>query len=223
MLNLEMLAPRAAPLEVLCLGAHCDDIDIGCGATLLELSRRRRTAVVWVILCSDPIRAAEARQAANAFLERAASTEIVIRDYRDGFLPYTGAQVKDEFERLKAVCRPDVVFTPSRHDLHQDHRLVCELTWNTFRDHLVLEYEIPKYDGDLGSPNVFVPVSEESAGDKVRYLLECYRSQADKRWFTEDLFRALLRIRGMECNSPTGLAEAFYGRKLVLGEGAPLT
>ncbi len=217
MLNLALLTPSAGPMKILCLGAHCDDIDIGCGATLLELTRRQKVSVTWVIFSSSPTRALEATQAANAFLERATNTEIIIKDFRDGFLPYAGGQVKDEFERLKIVCQPDIILTHSRHDLHQDHRLVCELTWNTFRDHLILEYEVPKYDADLGTPNVFVPISEESARAKIRHLLDSYPSQANRRWFTEDLFEALLRIRGMECNSPTGLAEAFHGRKVVLG------
>jgi len=221
MLNLELLTRGSGPMNVLCLGAHCDDIDIGCGGTLLEISRQHQVSVTWIIFSSDTARAKEAQRSANAFLKHAAGTEIIIKEYRDGFLPYVGGQVKDEFERLKTVCRPDLILTHSRSDLHQDHRLVCELTWNTFRDHLILEYEVPKYDADLSSPNVFFPLSEESAQDKVRHLLESYPSQANKRWFTEDLFRALLRIRGMECNSPTGLAEAFFGRKLVLGQGSP--
>jgi LmbE family N-acetylglucosaminyl deacetylase len=217
MLNLELLAGDADPLSVLCLGAHCDDIDIGCGATLLELAARRRVSATWVVFSSNQLRANELRKSAKGFLRNAVAAEVVVKEYRDGFLPYVGGEVKDEFERLKSTCRPDLILTHSRHDLHQDHRLVCELTWNTFRDHLILEYEIPKYDGDLGSPNVFVPISEESAREKVRCLLDSYASQGGKPWFTEDLFLALLRVRGMECNSPTGLAEAFYGRKLVLG------
>ncbi len=127
-----------------------------------------------------------------------------------------GAEVKDYFERLKGELSPDVVFTHQRADLHQDHRLVSELTWNTFRNHLVLEYEIPKYDGDIGSPNVFVPLSESVSARKIDALLEHFASQRDKRWFTRDLFEASLRLRGMESNSPSGHAEAFYCRKLVL-------
>jgi LmbE family N-acetylglucosaminyl deacetylase len=219
MLNLSLPASGTGPLRVLCLGAHCDDIEIGCGATLLELSEARALAVDWVIFSSTDERAREARRSAAAFLARATSSQIQIKTYRDGFLPYVGGQVKDEFEQLKQLPRPDVIFTHSRHDLHQDHRLVCELTWNTFRNHLILEYEIPKYDADLGSPNVFVPIRELTAQAKIRHLRESYASQANKSWFTEDLFRSLLRIRGMECNSPTGLAEAYFGRKVVVAGG----
>jgi len=148
-------------------------------------------------------------------LRRATSAQIVIKKFRDGFLPYEGGLVKEAFEELKHEVSPDLVLTHARSDLHQDHRLVSELTWNTFRDHLILEYEIPKYDGDLGAPNVFVPLSESLCQRKIDALLASFPSQAGRRWFTEDLFRALLRLRGMECNAPSGYAEAFYGRKLV--------
>src|SRR5262249_33960615 len=125
-------------------------------------------------------------------------------------------EVKNFFEELKRTISPDLIFTQNRRDAHQDHRLIAELTWNTFRNHLILEYEIPKYDGDMGQPQVFVPLEGELSQKKVRYLIEAFNTQHTKRWFEEDTFFALMRLRGMECNSPSGYAEAFYGRKLVL-------
>ncbi len=213
------LSPPAGDggLRVLAIGAHADDIEIGCGGTLLMLAETHPgTEVTWVVLSGDGARAGEARASAAEFLAGFASSLVVTKDFRDGYLPHSGAEVKDYFEELKGTIDPDVVFTHHRSDLHQDHRLVCELTWNTFRNHLVLEYEIPKYDGDLGAPNVFVPISEEAARRKVDALLSHFASQRDKRWFTEDVFLAMLRLRGMESNSPTGHAEAFYCRKLVV-------
>jgi LmbE family N-acetylglucosaminyl deacetylase len=205
------------PLRVLAVGAHADDIEIGCGGTLLRLAQTDPDAVVtWIVLSGNDKRTAEARASAQAFVSGFASARIEVERFRDGYLPYQGADVKDYFERLKGELTPDVVFTHHRSDLHQDHRLVSELTWNTFRNHLVLEYEIPKYDGDIGSPNVFVPLSETVSARKVDALLEHFVSQRGKRWFTRDLFEATLRLRGMESNSPSGHAEAFYCRKLVL-------
>jgi len=212
--RLEQLDPPIR--RVLCLGAHCDDLEIGCGGTVLRLTESPTPpAFTWVVWSSDAVRGAEAQRAAETFLRRATSAQIVIKKFRDGFLPYEGGLVKEAFEELKHEVSPDLVLTHARSDLHQDHRLVSELTWNTFRDHLILEYEIPKYDGDLGAPNVFVPLSESLCQRKIDALLASFPSQAGRRWFTEDLFRALLRLRGMECNAPSGYAEAFYGRKLV--------
>jgi LmbE family N-acetylglucosaminyl deacetylase len=209
--------PRREPLKVLALGAHPDDIEIGCGATVLHLAESAASLDVrWVVLAAHGDRAREAEASAGAFLATAARKEIVLERFRDGFFPYEGGRVKEFVESLKDY-EPDLVFTHCRTDLHQDHRLVCELTWNTFRDHLILEYEIPKYDADLGAPNVFVPVAEELCRRKVDCLLTHFPTQrAEKHWFTEDVFFALLRLRGVEANSPTGLAEAFYCRKLVL-------
>lgn len=204
------------PLRVLALGAHADDLEIGCGGTLLRLAAERRDLeVVWVVFCSTPERAAEARASAAAFLAGAARTRVLVHDHRDGFLPYSGAAVKEAFEALKREVSPDLVLTHYRGDLHQDHRLVSELTWNTWRDHLILEYEIPKYDGDLGSPNLFAPLTAATLERKISLVQEHFRSQAGKRWFTPELFRALPRIRGMECAAPEGLAEGFYCRKAV--------
>jgi LmbE family N-acetylglucosaminyl deacetylase len=204
------------PLEVLALGAHADDIEIGCGATLLRLAAERELHVHWVVFCSTPERAAEARACAADFLRGAASSRVLVRSHRDGFLPWAGASVKEEFELLKKETSPDLVLTHYREDRHQDHRTVSELTWNTFRNHLILEYEIPKYDGDFGSPNVFSPVPVDVLKQKVDLLLRHYRTQAEKQWFGAELFRSVARIRGMECVGPDGFAEGFYCRKVVL-------
>lgn len=202
---------------VLCLGAHCDDIEIGCGGTILRLIQDYpHVRVYWVVFSSDPERAAEARRSADAFLQHAAGKDARIREFRNGYFPTVAADIKDYFEELKAAIRPDVIFTHYRHDLHQDHRLVSELTWNTFRNHLILEYEIPKYDGDLGTPNLYVPLSEAVWRRKIATLMECFASQREKQWFTSETFAALMRLRGIESNSPSGYAEAFHGRKLVL-------
>jgi LmbE family N-acetylglucosaminyl deacetylase len=208
-------APRLR--SVLALGSHSDDIESGCGATLLALSRARpEVEVTWVVLGAEGERELEARASAEAFMGAAARSEVVVHGFRDGFFPYIGGEVKDIFERLKSRLDPDLILTHARHDLHQDHRLVCELTWNTWRNHLILEYEIPKYDGDLGTPNVFVPVSEEIAREKVRLVLDAFESQAEKHWFDEQIFLGLMRVRGMEGRSPSGYAEAFTCRKLSL-------
>jgi LmbE family N-acetylglucosaminyl deacetylase len=201
--------------QILCIGAHCDDIEIGCGGTILRLLREYpRAEVTWVVLTSSVSRASEARRAASRFLEKARRHRVSIEKFRDGFLPTHAGRVKEYFEALKGRIDPDVIFTPYRNDLHQDHRLASELTWNTFRNHLILEYEIPKYDGDLGVPNAFSPLSEKDCQTKIRLLLETYASQRDRDWFTEDTFRALLRLRGIECRSPW--AEAFHCRKVLL-------
>jgi LmbE family N-acetylglucosaminyl deacetylase len=205
----------AGPLRVLAVGSHADDIEIGCGGTLLRLARTRELEVHWIVLSASEERAAEARKSAEAFLDRAASSHIAVEGFRDAFFRY-GGEVKEYFETLKARLSPDLILTHHGSDLHQDHRLVAELTWNTFRDHLILEYEVPKYDGDLGSPNVFVHLDEEAARSKVALLLESFPSQRGRPWFTEDLFMALMRLRGMESASPSGVAEAFYARKVVL-------
>ena len=210
----------AAPLaHILCFGAHCDDIEIGCGGALLRLlSEHPRARVTWMVCTSNPVRAQEARVCAAAFL-RGRKAEVRILGFRDGFLPKHWAELKDAFETLKQEMQevaPDLIFTHYRHDLHQDHRAVSELTWNTFRNHVILEYEIPKWDGDLGVPNVFIPLPEKMLDGKIARLMRAYKTQAGKAWFTEDVFRALPRLRGMECNSASGFAEAFYGRKIVL-------
>jgi LmbE family N-acetylglucosaminyl deacetylase len=199
---------------VLAVGCHADDIEIGCGGTLLAFARSQTGLhVTWVVLAAPGPRGGEARASAERFLAQAATKEIIVHEFRDGFLPYLGGQVKDAFEELKAA-EPDVIFTHTRHDLHQDHRLVCELTWNTFRDHLILEYEIPKYDGDLGAPNVFVPLDPALVEEKLRIVRESLPSQEGKHWFDDELFRSLMRMRGVE--SATRYAEAFTCRKLLV-------
>jgi LmbE family N-acetylglucosaminyl deacetylase len=208
----------ASPLKsILCLGAHSDDLEIGCGGTLLHLMGEYPQAeVTWVVFSAAGQRHAEAQRSADLFLQRAGSSRVILKDFRDGFFPYDGGQIKDFFEQLKAEVSPDLVFTHTRHDLHQDHRLLCELAWNTWRDHLVLEYEIPKYDGDLGTPNVYIPLSPAERQEKLQHLLACFQTQANKHWFDEALFSGLMRLRGMECRAPSGYAEAFYGRKVIL-------
>jgi len=216
MLSLE-LSQREKGYKVLCVGAHCDDIEIGCGGTLLRLLREQpKIAVDWIVFSGNRKRAQEARNCARSFLKKVKLRNIVIKEFRDGFFPYQGARIKKYFETLKSVS-PDLIFTHYRNDLHQDHRLLCELTWNTFRDHLILEYEIPKYDGDLGSPNCFVELNERICREKIKLIVERFKSQDEKHWFSEQTFRAMLRLRGMESRSRTGFAEAFYGRKLLLG------
>lgn len=216
MLTLSLRHARPPLSHVLCLGAHADDIEIGCGGTILTLLESEPPlTVTWVVCSADGVRATEARQSAERFLETAAKREIVIHNFRDGFFPHAGVQIKEAFEELKAGISPDLVFTHYRHDLHQDHRLIAELTWNTFRDHLILEYEVPKYDGDLGAPNVFVPVDDRICRRKIDLLLTGFGSQRDKTWFSEELFRSMLRLRGMECNAVSTYAEAFYVKKLV--------
>ena len=209
---------EGSPLSILALGAHADDIEIGCGATILALAESERPVrVTWVVLSASGDREAEAHASATSFLD-GVEADIRLASFRDAFFPHDSG-VKEYFEGLKADVEPDLILTHARHDLHQDHRVVCELAWNTFRDHPVLEYEIPKYDGDLGAPNVFSPVHERHARRKTELLVEHFATQRDKHWFTEDLFQGLMRVRGMECRSPTGFAEAFYGRKLRLGVG----
>jgi len=205
-----------ASYTILAIGSHPDDIEIGCGGTILRLTETYPNCHVhWVVLSGAGERTEEANQAAAAFLERAATREVVVHGFRDGFFPYEGGAVKEVFEGLKTTVQPDLVFTHHRHDLHQDHRLVCELTWNTFRDHVVLEYEVPKYDGDLGSPNLFVHLDAEVSNRKVELILEHFASQHAKPWFSEETFRSLLHLRGMESRAPGTYAEAFYCRKLA--------
>ena len=210
------LASAEQPIRrILAIGSHADDVEIGCGATLLALTRTLPDVeVTWVVLGAEGEREREARTSAEAFLADAGRSEVVVHGFRDGFLPYLGGAVKDAFEELKRRVEPDLIFTHGRQDLHQDHRLACELTWNTWRDHAILEYEVPKYDGDLGAPNVFVPLDEAAVEEKLGLLREHYATQRDKHWFDDELFRGLMRLRGME--AATRYAEAFTCRKLTL-------
>ena len=204
-------------LKVLCLGGHSDDIEIGCGGTILRLiDQYPRSEFHWVVFGATGVREAEAQRGAELFAGPGRLQGPLLKKFRDGFMPFAGAEVKATFEELKQAVSPDLIFTHSRTDAHQDHRLIAELTWNTFRDHLILEYEIPKYDGDLGQPSVFVPLETEMTQSKVRYIMETFQSQHSRRWFDENTFLSLMRLRGMECNAPSGYAEAFYCRKLVL-------
>ena len=216
MLDLIFDSRKQRTLRILCVGAHCDDIEIGCGGTLLYLkSILPRLRFHWVVFSASGPRGQEAVKAAELFTA-GCDKEIVLKGYRDGFLPSSAGEVKDFFEEMKSQVNPDLIFTHNRKDAHQDHRLIAELTWNTFRDHLILEYEIPKYDGDLGQPSFFVPLQSEIYERKVLYIMDAFRSQHNKRWFQQDTFLSLMRLRGMECNAPSGYAEAFYCRKLVL-------
>jgi LmbE family N-acetylglucosaminyl deacetylase len=217
MLPLGLPSRGAEPLRVLALGCHADDVEIGCGGALLRLLEEAPgTEVTWVVFSAHGDRRQEAQLSAEEVLAGGARADVRLHAFRDGYFPWQGAEVKDVFEAMKAEVEPDLVLTHRRDDLHQDHRLVCQLTWNTFRNHLVLEYEIPKYDGDMGQPNVYVPIDEPTARRKVDVLTRHFQTQANKHWFTEDLFWGLMRLRGMESNAPSGFAEAFHGRKLVL-------
>jgi LmbE family N-acetylglucosaminyl deacetylase len=212
------LAERGDRLSVLCLGAHSDDIEIGAGATLLGwLEQGVRLDVHWCVLGGADERGREARASASDFLEGAASRTIEIMSFRDGFFPEEGVQIKSWFESLKGRVNPDVILTHRGEDAHQDHRQVNRLTWNTFRDHFILEYEIPKWDGDMGKPNVYMPVTESVMRRKASLLMAHFGSQRSKHWFDEDTFLGLARLRGMECRAPERYAEAFVARKLSLG------
>jgi LmbE family N-acetylglucosaminyl deacetylase len=209
----------AEPLQrVLVIGCHADDIEIGCGGTLLTLAEANPGLEVdWVVLTAAGARGAEARASAEAFLAGVNSLRIELHEFRDGFLPYVGGEVKDVFESLKGRVDPQLVLTHTNYDLHQDHRLACELTWNTFRNHLILEYEIPKVDGDLGRPNVFMPLTGAVAERKLALLEEHFPTQSGKHWFDRETFLGLMRLRGMEAVAPERLAEGYTCRKLVLG------
>ncbi|NJM90511.1 MAG: PIG-L family deacetylase [Hydrococcus sp. RU_2_2] len=216
MLKLNLDRNSNSEYKILCLGAHCDDIEIGCGGTILKLIESHpNTVFYWVVFSSNEQRAKEAIKSANIFLQGAKVENIVIKEFRNSYFPFVGTEIKEYFEQLKQDFDPDIVFTHYRQDLHQDHRLISDLTWNSFRNHLILEYEIFKYDGDLGNPNFFVHLDEQKCHQKVKYLLDAFESESNKHWFTEDTFRSLMRLRGVESNSPGKYAEAFYCRKLA--------
>lgn len=219
MFQLNLGSPRGADrlLTVLCLGAHADDIEIGCGGTILKMLRERSDIeIYWYVFGARDQRAQEAVESADLFLEGAKKKKIEVRGFRDGFFPYQGAEIKELFEGMKKEVNPDIIFTHYREDLHQDHRVISELTWNTFRDHWVLEYEIPKYDGDLGSPNLFVYLDETTCKAKIQHIVNVFKTQKQKHWFTEDVFWGLLRLRGFECVSTGKYAEAYYCRKTII-------
>jgi LmbE family N-acetylglucosaminyl deacetylase len=205
--------------RVLCLGAHSDDIEIGAGGTLLQLGKQVPDLEVWWVVFSAPgARADEARRSAADFLDQVKVKEVKIGSFRESYFPSEWPAIKEWFETIKAQFNPDVIFTHYRDDRHQDHRVLSDLAWNTFRNHLILEYEIFKYDGDLGVPNVFVPLRPETCARKIDFLLKHFQTQVSKHWFTSDTFEAMHRLRGIECASASGRAEAFYGRKLVVEE-----
>jgi LmbE family N-acetylglucosaminyl deacetylase len=214
MLRLELPGSTRTPLRILCLGAHSDDIEIGCAGTVRKLIASRGVALDWVVFSGNPVRAREARASARAIGKGARSLRVATKRFRDGFFPSQSARIKEEFERLKHRPSPDIVFCPRRDDAHQDHRVVAELTWNTFRDHLILEYEIPKYDGDLATPNVYVPLDERACREKTVHLRRFFPSQKGNLWMSDETFRAILRLRGIECNAR--YAEAFTCRKATL-------
>lgn len=205
------------PLSILCLGAHSDDIEIGCGGTIMRLlSEHPGSTVRWIVFSANQRRIEEAKASAADFSTDAAALDVTVLGFRESYFPYVGAEIKDAFGSFASEVSPDVVFTHHRNDLHQDHRTISELTWNHFRDHLVVEYEIPKYEGDLGSPNLFVPLDESVVEAKVELLHRHFPSQLDKPWFSAATFRGVMAIRGVECNSPSNFAEAFHARKVRL-------
>jgi len=217
MLGLKLEPSSGSRLRILCIGAHCDDIEIGCGGALRVLQRRDRAVRLdYVVLSGTVERRREAQAAMERLVQPASRGRLVCGDFQDGAFPSAYGQVKAFFEAVKQEVVPDVIFCHERDDRHQDHRIVNEMVWNTFRDQLVLEYEVPKWDGGLSQPNVFVPLANEDAEAKIDALLNCYRSQVGRDWFTQDTFMALLRLRGLECRAPSGYAEAFHGRKLRL-------
>jgi LmbE family N-acetylglucosaminyl deacetylase len=217
MIALHLNAEPGRRLQVLCLGSHSDDIEIGCGGTVLRLAHEQPDCDFhWVVFSAIGERGEEARRSARAFVPALRLAQLRLANFRDGFMPFIGPEIKATFEELKRCVTPDLILTHNRQDAHQDHRLIAELTWNTFRDHLILEYEIPKYDGDLGRPGVFVPLAHDTCERKIELITSMFCSQRNKHWFTRDTFLSLMRLRGMECNAPSGYAEAFYSRKMVI-------
>jgi len=208
------------PLRVVCIGAHADDLEIGCGGTIRELVERHPGSFVrWWVLTGDETRKREAEDAAERLLGDVCCLEVSVAGFRDGYLQADVGRVKEAFEAFRrgrggGGPEPDLIYTHTRQDRHQDHRLASDLTWNTWRDHLILEYEIPKWDGDLGQPNCYVPLTEATVRRKIDVLLSSFATQRDKPWFDEATFRGLLRLRGIECRAPEGYAEAFHARKV---------
>jgi len=202
--------------RVLCLGAHPDDIEIGCGGTILKIIEELpKSEFCWIVFSGSKNRAKEALQSANTFLSQVKSKHIDIQGFRESYFPFVGAPIKDYFEELKSDFSPDLILTHTKNDAHQDHRLISDLTWNTFRDNFIMEYEIPKFDGDLQNPNVYVHLNENIVQKKVRLICDLFQSQAEKKWFSKETFKSILRIRGIEANSPSKYAEAFHCRKMV--------
>lgn len=217
MLSLLPGADANSPLNILCLGAHSDDIEIGCGGALLRLlAERPGSSVCWVVFSAQGEREREAMASADEFLTDAADREVIVHRFRESYFPFQGAEIKDCFESLKKRPEPDLIFSHHRHDEHQDHHTLAGLVWNTFRNHLIFEYEIPKYEGDLGRPNAFMPLPQNIAERKVELIVRHFRSQASRTWFRPETFNGLMAVRGVECNAPAGFAEAFHVRKFVV-------
>ena len=217
MRGLSFVQKKGEPLKALFLGAHSDDIELGCGGTILSLLEQgQELEAWWVVFAASLERRDEAEKGAEMFLRGVVKKEIIVRDFKESFFPYRGEAIKSCFEELKVRIDPDLIFTHYRHDLHQDHRVISDFTWNTWRNHFILEYEIPKYDGDLAAPNTFVPLSETIARSKAGLLLECFKTQRNKQWFSGDTFLSLMCLRGVECNASSKYAEGYYSRKTVL-------
>lgn len=209
------IKPGQSFRHVLCLGAHSDDIEIGCGGLIIRLLQEYPDlCFTWVVFSASGRRGAEAFNSASAILESVKEKQIILKEFRDGFFPYIGAEIKEVFEQLKRDISPDLILTHYRHDLHQDHRVICDLTWNTFRDHFILEYEIPKFDGDFGNPNFFVQINPTIGSQKIVHLLKYFQTQENRDWFSEETFFAIMRLRGIESRSAGKYAEAFYCRKI---------
>jgi len=214
MLKLTFGTSHRSDLKVLCLGAHSDDIEIGCGGTILRLIEEyENIEIYWMVFSARGLRRREARASAQSVLQGLKKKIIVTKNYRDGFLPFDGGAIKDEFESLKKKFSPDLILTHYRDDRHQDHRVISDLTWNTYRNHLILEYEIPKYDGDIGNPNFYVELTRTHCEKKRDLIVKHFVSQHHKHWFTENLLFSVLRIRGMESGRSSEYAEGFYFRK----------
>jgi LmbE family N-acetylglucosaminyl deacetylase len=209
--------PSREPLRVLCLGAHSDDIEIGCGGTMLRLlAERPGSTVDWVVFSATPEREREARASAAEFLRDAAESKVWVQSFRESFFPAHWVEIKEFFETVRRATDPDVILCHHQRDRHQDHRVIAELAWNTFRSHTIWEYEVAKYEGDLGQPNLFVPLSRAHADRKVELLLEHFATQAGRNWFRADTFHGLMSVRGVECAAPEARAEAFHAPKLVM-------
>ncbi|HET6379035.1 MAG TPA: PIG-L deacetylase family protein [Methylocella sp.] len=212
------LARPGESLSLLCLGAHSDDIEIGAGGSILRwIASGVRLNVHWCVLSAASARAEEAEASAASFLEGSARFKIELAAFRDSFFPYQGAELKEWFAALKSAVNPDLILTHRRDDAHQDHRVICQLTWNAFRNHLILEYEIPKWDGDLGQPNCYVALEYGILERKIDLLMKHFGTQRSKDWFDRETFQGLARLRGVECRAPSGYAEAFTLRKVCIG------
>jgi LmbE family N-acetylglucosaminyl deacetylase len=216
LLSLTIPPDRRGSFRLLCLGAHSDDIEIGCGGTILRIAAEVPDLVVrWIVFSGDERRRNEARNSAAAILEHVPQKQIELLGFRDGYFPSQSADIKDYFESVKRDFDPSLILTHWQNDAHQDHRLLAELTFNTFRNHLVFEYEIPKYDGDLGNPNFFVPLTRAQLQQKIDAISHHFLSQRGRSWFEDETFVAMARLRGIGCNAPEGVAEAFHVRKIV--------